>query len=154
MQQGILSLCVHPVVWDNIQTVLLKVAYSDQPLKYKKPIEVMRLTINTTSHKKIMSKIFYGGYDSVSNQEQIQAWFHQHLFQTKQNGHSILSLEINHTHTSLEVSVTNNKGNLFMTNGLGKSDLSIAKLISEYFCYPLTISAIIPSGLKYRAIFR
>ena len=122
-------------------------------LKYKRPIEVMRLSIKTHSGDIFNSKIIQGTQTTVGNKAKIQEWIQNTSFKIKRSGHFISTIHIDHVHPTVEVLIFNNKGHISITNGLGEQDLFIANSLADHIPYPLTITAILPSGLKYSAIF-
>lgn len=122
-------------------------------LKFRTPLEVMQMTLVTESGELYRSDILVGEEKLVGSIDLIQEWIHEHSFYLRRLGHSIIRAEIDHVHPSLEVVIMTDEKFTSITNGLSASDIAVAERISQHVMYPLTISAIIPSGLKYSYTF-
>ncbi len=125
----------------------------DQTLKYRKLNEVLQISILTESKEFYRSDILAGEEKFVGNISSIQEWIDEHTFYLRRLGHSITHIFIDHVHPSLEVVAVTDAKFTSITNGLSRTDVKIAEKISEHLMYPLTISAILPSGLKYSRTF-
>ncbi|MCK5883104.1 MAG: hypothetical protein KAG61_05400 [Bacteriovoracaceae bacterium] len=111
--------------------------------------EVLRISILTESNEWYHSDIITGSEKLVGDPITIMDWIHEHTFYIRKLGHSIRSLHIDHVHPSLEVVVVTDEKLISVTNGLSHSDYEVGLKVSEYQMYPLFLSAILPSGLKY-----
>ncbi len=125
----------------------------DLSIKGKRLREVLRMSIVTESGEIYYSDILKGDERLVGAKSLIQEWIDEHTFYLRKLGHSVVSVHIDHVHPSLEVVAMTEEKFTSITNGLSNSDIQIAKDIAEYIMYPLTIAAIIPSGLKYSMTF-
>ncbi len=118
-------------------------------MSQKIPREVLRISIYTESNEWYHSDIIMGNEKLVGNPIAIMDWIHEHTFYIRKLGHSIRSLHVDHVHPSLEAAVITEEKTITITNGLSQSDYEVGLRVSEYQMYPLFLSAIIPSGLKY-----
>lgn len=121
----------------------------DASLSYRNLKEVLRISILTESNEWYHSDIISGSEKLVGNPIAIMDWIHEHTFYIRKLGHSIRSLHVNHVHPSLEVIIATDEKMTSITNGLSDSDYQVGLRVSEYQMYPLFLSAILPSGLKY-----
>lgn len=121
----------------------------DASLAQKDLREVLRISILTESDEWYHSDIIVGSEKIVGNPIAIMDWIHEHTFYIRKLGHSIRSLHIDHVHPSLEVVAITDEKMTSVTNGLSNSDYEVGQKVSEYQMYPLFLSAILPSGLKY-----
>lgn len=124
-----------------------------ESLKQRQLSEVMQIVILTESGEHYRSDILFGEEKLVGNISSIQEWIHEHSFYLRRLGHSIVNVSINHVHPSIEVVAVTDEKFTSVTNGLSSSDYAVAERISQHVMYPLTISAILPSGLKYSYTF-
>lgn len=118
-------------------------------LEHRTPREVLRISILTESNEWYHSDIISGSEKLVGTPIAIMDWIHEHTFYIRKLGHSIRSLHVDHVHPSLEAVIVTDEKMTSITNGLSDSDYKVGLKVSEYQMYPLFLSAILPSGLKY-----
>lgn len=125
----------------------------EEALKFKKPIETLKISVITTSRDEFSSEIIYGESNSISSVQQLESIIQGLIYNIRTTGFEVEKIIIGHVHPSLEVILKSEDKHSFITNGLSKRDINTAKHLKERFKYPLEMSAYLPSGLKYSSYF-
>jgi hypothetical protein len=119
----------------------------------KKLQEVMKLCITTKDKERHYSDIQYGKENFISSIGEIYQWFYRQTNILLNCGKQIAKLEIVHVHPSLEVLIYSSDKTTTVTNGLSDRDIKTGSIIREKLNYPVRLSALLPSGLKYSVVF-
>lgn len=117
-----------------------------QEIEYK--YELMQI-IFITNGGKIKSPVIKGSQNEVSNLKEIKNIILSTRFELERHDLQIKSIHLLHTHPSLELIVTTSQKTFLNIHPLTRSDVGFLRELQYHFQWPISLSAVTPSGIQY-----